>query len=174
MSNKALEVDNSHRISTSQLDMPTRLLLGPGPSNVHPRIREALAMNEVGHLDPTFIELMNETQELLRYVWQTSNKFTIPVSGTGSAAMEATLANCVEPGDVVLIGVNGYFGERLCDMASGTEEMYAVWKSRGEKCLRWKRLGQLGYAPSRHPWSGAWRNVYRRSSSDAGHREALS
>lgn len=118
MSNKALEVDNSHRIKTSQLDMPIRLLLGPGPSNVHPRIRQALATNEVGHLDPKFIELMNETQELLRYVWQTSNKFTIPVSGTGSAAMEATLANCVEPGDVVLIGVNGYFGERLCDMAS--------------------------------------------------------
>jgi len=77
-----------------------------------------MAMNEVGHLDPTFIALMSEVQELLRYVWQTDNTFTIPVSGTGSAAMEATLANCVEPGDVVLIGCNGYFGERLCDMAS--------------------------------------------------------
>lgn len=98
--------------------MPPRLLLGPGPSNIHPRVRQALAMNEIGHLDPKFIEIMNETQELLRYVWQTDNRFTIPVSGTGSAAMEATLANCVEPGDVVLIGVNGYFGERLCDMAS--------------------------------------------------------
>lgn len=118
MSNKALDVDNSHRIATSQLDMPSRLLLGPGPSNVHPRVRQALAMNEVGHLDPSFIELMNETQELLRYVWQTDNALTIPVSGTGSAAMEASLANCVEPGDVVLIGVNGYFGERLCEMAS--------------------------------------------------------
>ena len=61
---------------------------------------------------------MNETQELLRYVWQTDHAFTIPVSGTGSAAMEASLANLVEPGDVVLIGVNGYFGERLCEMAS--------------------------------------------------------
>jgi len=75
-------------------------------------------MPEVGHLDPAFIHLMTEVQELLRYAWQTDNMFTIPVSGTGSAAMEATLANCVEPGDVVLIGVNGYFGERLCDMAS--------------------------------------------------------
>lgn len=111
-------VDDAHRIETRQLDMPDRLLLGPGPSNMHPRVRQALGMNEVGHLDPTFIELMNESQELLRYVWQTNNRFTIPVSGTGSAAMEATLANCVEPGDVVLIGVNGYFGERLCDMAS--------------------------------------------------------
>jgi alanine-glyoxylate transaminase/serine-glyoxylate transaminase/serine-pyruvate transaminase len=77
-----------------------------------------MAMNEVGHLDPTFIQLMTENQELLRYVWQTDNQFTIPVSGTGSAAMESTLANIVNPGDRVLVGVNGYFGERLCDMAS--------------------------------------------------------
>ncbi len=118
MKDRTHEVDNSHRIQPLQLDMPPRLLLGPGPSNIHPRVRQAMGMHEVGHLDPKFIEIMNETQELIRYVWQTDNRFTIPVSGTGSAAMEATLANCVEPGDVVLIGVNGYFGERLCDMAS--------------------------------------------------------
>ncbi|HTY26307.1 MAG TPA: alanine--glyoxylate aminotransferase family protein [Desulfomonilaceae bacterium] len=118
MEPKIPQPDDSHRTKVPQLDMPVRLLLGPGPSNVHPRVRQALAMNEVGHLDPKFIQLMNEVQELIRYVWQTDNPFTIPVSGTGSAAMEATLANCVEPGDVVLIGVNGYFGERLCDMAS--------------------------------------------------------
>ncbi len=118
MSTRSQKVDDTHRKQVSQLDMPPRLLLGPGPSNVHPRVRQALAMNEVGHLDPAFLEVMNETQELLRYVWQTDNRFTIPVSGTGSAAMEAALANCVEPGDIVLIGVNGYFGERLCDMAS--------------------------------------------------------
>jgi len=118
MDSKNLQADNNHRSNLSQLDMPPRLLMGPGPSNVHPRVRMALSMNEVGHLDPRFIELMIETQELLRYVWQTDNRFTIPVSGTGSAAMEATLANTVEPGDVVLVGVNGYFGERLCDMAS--------------------------------------------------------
>lgn len=112
------KVDESRREQFPQLDMPPRLLLGPGPSNVHSRVRQAMAMNEVGHLDPAFLEVMNQTQELLRYAWQTDNEFTVPVSGTGSAAMEATLANCVEPGDVVLIGVNGYFGERLCDMAS--------------------------------------------------------
>jgi len=71
----------------------------------------------VGHLDPQFIQLMNEVQELLRYVFQTENELTIPVSGTGSASMEASLCNFIEPGDSVLIGVNGYFGERLCDMA---------------------------------------------------------
>ncbi len=118
MQNKTRGIDDSHRIVVQQLDMPPRLLLGPGPANIHPRVRQALSMNEVGHLDPKFIELMNESQELLRYVWQTDNPFTIPVSGTGSAAMEASLANCIEPEDVVLIGVNGYFGERLCDMAS--------------------------------------------------------
>ncbi len=118
MDRKIAPVDNKHRINTSQLDLPPRLLLGPGPSNYDNRVRQALSTNEIGHLDPKFIELMNENQELLRYVWQTDNAFTIPVSGTGSAAMEATLANLVEPDDIVLIGVNGYFGERLCEMAS--------------------------------------------------------
>lgn len=110
-------VNGAHRIETGQLDMPPRLLLGPGPSNAHPRVLHALGNRQVGHLDPAFIDLMNEVQELLRYAWQTDNPLTIPVSGTGSAAMEASLANSVEPGDVVLIGINGYFGGRLADMA---------------------------------------------------------
>lgn len=110
-------VSNTHRITTPQLDVPPRLLLGPGPSNAHPRVLQALGMPLLGHLDPAFITLMNETQELLRYAWQTDNQFTVPVSGTGSAAMEASLANTVEPGDRVLIGVAGYFGLRLVDMA---------------------------------------------------------
>jgi alanine-glyoxylate transaminase/serine-glyoxylate transaminase/serine-pyruvate transaminase len=110
-------VEESHRIETNQLDVPPRLLLGPGPSNAHPRVLQALSMRQVGHLDPVFVGLMNEVQELLRYAWQTDNQLTIPVSGTGSAAMEASLANTVEPGDVVLVGVNGYFGLRLADMA---------------------------------------------------------
>jgi alanine-glyoxylate transaminase/serine-glyoxylate transaminase/serine-pyruvate transaminase len=112
-----MPINNTHRIQAGQLDVPPRLLLGPGPSNAHPRVLQALSMRQVGHLDPKFIELMNEVQELLRYAWQTDNQFTIPVSGTGSAAMEASLANTVEPGDVVLVGVNGYFGLRLVDMA---------------------------------------------------------
>ncbi len=111
------QVNETHRLQTAQLDMPPRLLLGPGPSNAHPRVLQALGTHQVGHLDPTFIALMNEVQSLLRYTWQTDNTLTIPVSGTGSAAMEATLANTVEPGDVVLVGCNGYFGERLVDMA---------------------------------------------------------
>ncbi|MBE9042041.1 alanine--glyoxylate aminotransferase family protein, partial [Oscillatoriales cyanobacterium LEGE 11467] len=110
-------ISDRDRIQLSQLDMPPRLLLGPGPSNSHPRVLSALGMRQVGHLDPRFINLMNEVQTLLRYAWQTQNPLTIPVSGTGSAAMEATLANVVEPGDVVVVGVKGYFGHRLVDMA---------------------------------------------------------
>ncbi|MEB3241164.1 MAG: alanine--glyoxylate aminotransferase family protein, partial [Synechococcus sp.] len=93
-----------------------RLLLGPGPSNADPRVLTAISRPPLSHLDPLYLELMNEVQEMLRYVWQTSNRFTIPVSGTGSAAMEATIANCVEAGDTVVVGVIGYFGKRLVDM----------------------------------------------------------
>jgi alanine-glyoxylate transaminase / serine-glyoxylate transaminase / serine-pyruvate transaminase len=96
---------------------PDRLLLGPGPSNAHPTVLKALSRSPIGHLDPIYIELMGEVQELLRYAWQTDNRLTIPMSGTGSAAMEATLANTVEPGDRVLVAVMGYFGLRLVDMA---------------------------------------------------------
>ena len=110
-------VSNTHKIETSALKMPARTLLGPGPSNAHPRVLKALSTPQVGHLDPTFIHLMNEVQELLRYAWQTDNQLTIPVSGTGSAAMEATFANLIEPNDTVLVGVNGYFGHRMIDMA---------------------------------------------------------
>ena len=99
------------------LNLPARILLGPGPSTVHPRVLRAMAHPLVGHLDPEFLAMMNEVQELLRFVFQTENELTIPVSGTGSAGMEAALCNFIEPGDSVLIGVNGYFGERMADMA---------------------------------------------------------
>ncbi|MBP8001651.1 MAG: alanine--glyoxylate aminotransferase family protein [Chloroflexi bacterium] len=110
-------LNETHRLAVPQLDVPNRLLLGPGPSNTPPRILQALSLPTIGHLDPRFIYLMNEIQELLRYAWQTENKLTVPVSGTGSAGMEAALANVIEPGDVVVIGINGYFGLRLADMA---------------------------------------------------------
>ncbi|EAU73642.1 serine:pyruvate/alanine:glyoxylate aminotransferase [Synechococcus sp. RS9916] len=96
---------------------PDRLLLGPGPSNAHPTVLQSLSRTPIGHLDPLYVELMAEVQELLRYAWQTDNRLTLPMSGTGSAAMEATLANTVEPGDRVLVAVKGYFGNRLVDMA---------------------------------------------------------
>jgi alanine-glyoxylate transaminase/serine-glyoxylate transaminase/serine-pyruvate transaminase len=104
-------------MSYPELNLPPRLLLGPGPSQVDPRVLKAMATPLVGHLDPTFLQLMDRTKELLRYVFETKNELTIPVSGTGSAAMEAAIANMVEPGDPVLICSNGYFGLRLIDMA---------------------------------------------------------
>lgn len=99
------------------LEMPPRVLLGPGPSMVDPRVLRAMATPLVGHLDPMFVQLMDQTKTLLRYLFQTENDLTIPVSGTGSAAMEAAVVNMVEPGDPVLVCVNGYFGLRLADMA---------------------------------------------------------
>jgi alanine-glyoxylate transaminase/serine-glyoxylate transaminase/serine-pyruvate transaminase len=96
---------------------PQRLLLGPGPSEVHPRVLAALATPLVGHLDPAFIALMEETKRMLRTVFGTTNELTIPISGTGSAGLEATIVNLVEPGDEVVIGVNGVFGTRLVDVA---------------------------------------------------------
>ncbi len=101
----------------SDLNPSPRLLLGPGPSPVHPRVLRAMSAPVIGHLDPEFLNIMNETQQLLRYVFQTKNELTIPISGTGSAGMEAALCNFIEPGDNVLIAVIGYFGERMVEMA---------------------------------------------------------
>jgi alanine-glyoxylate transaminase/serine-glyoxylate transaminase/serine-pyruvate transaminase len=99
------------------LSPPDRTLMGPGPSNVHPRVRKAMSTPLVGHLDPAFLEIMEEVQSLLRYTFQTDNEWTIPVSGTGSAAMEAAIGNLVEPGSTMLVPTNGYFGDRMAAMA---------------------------------------------------------
>ncbi|HID06203.1 MAG TPA: alanine--glyoxylate aminotransferase family protein, partial [Armatimonadetes bacterium] len=95
---------------------PHRILLGAGPSNVPPRVLEVLAHPPVGHLDPAFLRVMGEVRQLLRIAFQTDNEVTFPLSGTGSAGMEACLVNAVEPGDKVLVFVKGYFGERICEM----------------------------------------------------------
>ena len=102
--------------TAGELAPPIRILLGPGPSNVHPRVLKALSTPLVGHLDPEFIRLMEETKELLRFVFQTKNALTLPISGTGSSGMEACLVNLLEPGDEALIGVNGVFGTRMKDI----------------------------------------------------------
>jgi alanine-glyoxylate transaminase / serine-glyoxylate transaminase / serine-pyruvate transaminase len=96
---------------------PVRTLLGPGPSPVSPRVLQALSLPVVGHLDPKFLELMDQSMAMLREVFQTKNRLALPISGTGSAGMETCLVNLVEPGDAVLIGVNGVFGTRMVDVA---------------------------------------------------------
>ena len=100
-----------------ELTPPDRTLMGPGPSDVHPRVLKAMSTPLVGHLDPSFVEIMNEVQELMRYTFRTDNQWTIPVSGTGSASMEAAIGNLVEPGDTMLVPTNGYFGGRMASMA---------------------------------------------------------
>lgn len=100
-----------------ELRPPERTLMGPGPSDVHPRVLRAAGTPLVGHLDPAFLELMDEVQDLLRYAFRTDNRWTIPISGTGSASMEAAFANLVEPGETVLVPANGYFGARMASMA---------------------------------------------------------
>jgi len=96
---------------------PVRTLLGPGPSDIHPRVLAALARPTVGHMDPYYLKVMDELQSMLQQVFRTKNRMTMAISGTGSAGQEATVANLVEPGERVLVCVNGVFGGRLADMA---------------------------------------------------------
>ena len=95
-----------------------RRLFGPGPSNPYPEATAALGLPLLGHLDPVFLELMDETCDMLRTVWGTDNARTLPISATGSAGMEASFVNTVHPGDVVVVAVNGLFGQRMCDVAA--------------------------------------------------------
>jgi len=100
-----------------ELNPAQRTLLGPGPSNIHPRVMRAMIAPVVGHLDPDFAAVMEEVKQLLRALFQTANDLTFPVSGTGSAGMEAAIANLIEEGDEAVIGVNGVFGGRAADCA---------------------------------------------------------
>src|SRR5687767_2868402 len=91
--------------------------MGPGPGNPYPEVAEAFARPLLGHLDPDFLTVLDETCDRLRTVFRTENALTLPISGTGSAGMEAAFVNVVRPGDVVVVGVNGVFGARMCDVA---------------------------------------------------------
>ena len=101
----------------NQSQLPQRMLLGAGPSTVHPRVLQAMTMPVVGHLDPAFFQVMDDVCDMLREVFHTENKMTVPISSTGTGAMETACANGIEPGDEVLICRNGYFGIRLADIA---------------------------------------------------------
>jgi alanine-glyoxylate transaminase / serine-glyoxylate transaminase / serine-pyruvate transaminase len=106
--------------NVGQLNPSPRLLLGPGPSDAHPRVLSVMATPLLGHLDPQFLTVMNETQELLRGAFQTSNRLTFPISGTGMAGMETCMVNLLESGDRAVVCVAGYFGERMAEVASRT------------------------------------------------------
>lgn len=100
------------------LNPPVRTLMGPGPSDIHPRVLQALSAPTVGHLDPYYLQLMNEMQEMLRAVFRTKNAMTMAVSATGSAGMESAVVNLIEPGDRMVVCVNGVFGGRMVDVAT--------------------------------------------------------
>lgn len=111
---------------TSSFNPTVRTLMGPGPSDVHPRILSALARPTIGHLDPEFVAMMDEVKSLLQYAFQTKNELTIPVSAPGSAGMETCFVNLVEPGDKVVVCQNGVFGGRMkenVERAGGTAIM---------------------------------------------------
>ncbi|MAF40214.1 MAG: alanine--glyoxylate aminotransferase [Chloroflexi bacterium] len=101
----------------NELQPPQKVLLGPGPSTVHPRVLQALSLPVMGHLDPAFFQVMDDVCEMLCMVFHTENTMTVPISSTGTGAMETACANIIEPGDSVLICRNGYFGIRLGDIA---------------------------------------------------------
>ncbi len=102
--------------SYDELSPPLRLLMGPGPSMVHPRVLLAMSAPVLGHLDPEFLALMDDTMSLLRTTFGTENELTIPVSATGTAGMEASLCNVLEPGDDAIVCVCGAFGERMAEI----------------------------------------------------------
>jgi alanine-glyoxylate transaminase/serine-glyoxylate transaminase/serine-pyruvate transaminase len=112
---KVLVMTNTVDQQYSSFIPPVRTLMGPGPSDVSPTVLNALARPTLGHLDPTFIQLMDETKQLLQYAFQTKNKLTMPISAPGSAGMEACVVNLVEPGETVIVCQNGVFGGRMAE-----------------------------------------------------------
>ncbi len=101
-----------------ELVPPVRVLMGPGPSDIHPRVLQAIGRGTVGHLDPYYLQIMDDLQRMLRGLFRTENRMTFAVSGTGSAGMEAAVVNLIEPGDSMVVCVNGVFGGRMADVAA--------------------------------------------------------
>src|SRR5712692_1103322 len=102
---------------TAVWQAPRRVLMGPGPSDVDPRVLLATAQPAIGYLDPAFTALLDDIMVRLRETFRTRNRFTVAVSGTGMAGMETCLLNVLEPGDRIVVGLNGVFGGRICDIA---------------------------------------------------------
>ena len=128
---------------------PIRTLLGPGPSPVNPRVLQALSLPVVGHLDPEFLKIMDQSMAMLRELFQTKNRLALPMSGTGSAGMETCFVNLVEPGDAVLIGVNGVFGTRMVDVArrcgAQVDTVEAEWGTGLDPAQFRSALGKKNY-----------------------------
>lgn len=111
------KISEKDRASPSPLKVPSRLLMGPGPTNAHPRVLSAQSLPLLGHLHPPFLAIMDEIQQGLRYLFQTTSPYVLLVSGTGHAGMEATIANCLEPGETIVVATSGIWGQRVCDLS---------------------------------------------------------
>ena len=119
--------------TVAELKPPVRVLMGPGPSDIHPRVLEAIGKPTVGHLDPYYLQVMSDLQGLLRSTFRTQNEMTLAISATGSAGMEATVVNLIEPGDPMLVCINGVFGMRMADVAARAgAKVIQVEKAWGE------------------------------------------
>ena len=141
-----------------------RLLMGPGPSGVHPRVLEALSTPIVGHLDPQFLAVMDRIQEMLRQLFRTENRLTIAVSGTGSSGMESAFVNLVEPGDEVLVCVAGVFGNRMSDIV---ERIGGVLRRIDRPWGEVFELSEIEDALARHPEVKAVAIVHAETSTGA-------
>ncbi len=142
-----------------------RVLLGPGPSNVHPRVFQAMISPILGYMDPDFLVAMDETMARLRYLFQTRNEFSITLPGTGMAAMEAAVCNVVEPGDEIIVGIHGFFGQRMAEIV----------ERHGGKAVRVEvefgqvvRPDQIGEALDDHPGAKMVGVVHGETSSGIG------
>ena len=140
----------------NEADLPSRLLLGPGPSTVHPRVLQAMTQPVVGHLDPKFFQIMDEVGHMLRQVFHTNNYMTVPLSSTGTGGMEAACANVLERGDTMIVCRNGYFGYRLADIAERCgAETITLDSHPGENLLTSRRWPtNWTNTPGSRPW--AW------------------
>jgi alanine-glyoxylate transaminase/serine-glyoxylate transaminase/serine-pyruvate transaminase len=149
----------------AQLKHEPRVLLGPGPSNLHPRVVRAMTAPVLGYLDPDFLVVMDETMELLRRLFQTRNELTISLPGTGMAAMETAICNVVEPGDEVIVGIHGFFGQRMAEIV----------ERHGGKAVRVEvdfgsvvEPGQIAAALEAHPTAKMVGVVHGETSSGVG------
>ena len=149
------------------LNPPQRVLLGPGPSDVSARVLSALAAPTLGHLDPEYLRIMDETRHMLRQLFQTTNEMTLAISGTGSAGMEACVCNLIEPGDEAIICVNGVFGSRMKDVA---ERYGAVVHTVEAEWGRGIEPEQSEAALRQHPRAGRVGIVHAGTSTGEHHR----
>ena len=152
---------------------PIRTLLGPGPSPVSPRVLAALALPVVGHLDPKFLEIMDQSMAMLRELFQTKNRLALPMSGTGSAGMEICFVNLIEPGERVVIGVNGVFGTRMVRRRATLRRASRQGRGAvGHSARRPESQRSVGEKQTQTGRRRACRDFYRRAPADGRYRQA--